>query len=166
MKLQRGRFLINNISELDNLPDGKDGIKKVIDLDYMGQFEFEGNTIPISRMVIEYYKKDYVFYPINIVSKNNEQLFIYIDSVALNSFEDGYIYNYVDYLIKNNYSLWEAINGESTNNFWWDIQNNMFIFLGKEKEDIIKYFIDNCYERDNKGEGIAKKLEKVGYKLS
>ena len=65
MKLQRGNFTINDISELDKLDTNKDGIRRVIDLSYMGQFEYEGNTVVVSRMYIEMNKSDYVFYPVN-----------------------------------------------------------------------------------------------------
>ena len=77
MKLQKGKFLINNIDELVNIPEDKNGIKRIIDLEYMGQFEYEGNTIPISRMFIEYYKEDYYFYPTQIFNKDSNQMYIY-----------------------------------------------------------------------------------------
>ena len=37
MLLQTGKFMINNMSEINNIDSDKDGIKKVIDLDYIGQ---------------------------------------------------------------------------------------------------------------------------------
>ena len=84
MKLQKGKFLINNITELNNIHTDKDGIKRIIDLAYMGQFEYEGNTIPISRMFIEYYKEDYHFYPTQIFNKCGEEMYIYANSNLIN----------------------------------------------------------------------------------
>ena len=165
MQLQRGKFLIKNICELDNCKEDNDGLKNVINLSYMGQFEYEGNTIPISRMKMEYYKDDYIFYPIDITNTNGEQMFIYVDSVSLNSQEDGYIYSYIRQRINSNLSLWEAINSTSSYDLWWDIDSNMLIFFGEEKKDIINYFINSCFERDNKGDGLVKKLVKAGYRV-
>ena len=54
---------------------------------------------------------------------------------------------------------------EGMTNFWWDLNCDYFIFFGEEKKDIITYFIDKCYERDGKVEGIQKSLHKAGYKV-
>ena len=72
MLIQRGKFTINSMSEIDTIESYKDGIKNVIDSDYM-------------------------------------------------------------------------------------------LFFGEEKKRIIEYFIDACYNRDGKEEGIKKKILKAGY---
>ena len=161
MKLQRGKFLINNISELENQEMDKDGLRDVISLSYMNQFEYEGNVIPISRMIMEYYKDRYIFYHTSIFNYKNEEMILYIDSYYYGILDD-----YATKKIDGNMTLWLAINEEEPYDFWWDLNMNSFIFFGEDKIDIIKYFIDSCYERDMKGEGITKKLEKVGYRIN
>ncbi|MBQ3020939.1 MAG: hypothetical protein IJD92_01785 [Bacilli bacterium] len=108
MKLQKGKFLITNIGELANIPIDNDGIKRIIDLEYMGQFEYEGNAIPISRMFIEYYKEDYYFYPTQIFNKDNNQMYIYANSNLVNDKlkeNPHFIYNLSKFNIDRNFSL-------------------------------------------------------------
>ena len=50
-------------------------------------------------------------------------------------------------------------------NLWWNIEADYMLFFGEDKKEIINYFIDSCYERDGKKEGIKKKLVREGYKL-
>lgn len=171
MKLQKGKFLIKDINELDNLSVNKLGIKRVIDLAYMGQVEYEGNAIPISRMFIEYYNNDYVFYPIDIFNINGEQMYIYVNSRVVNEknkINSNFMNDLARYNIKKNFSLRDYINNDSSNclyDFWWDIEGDYFIFFGIDKIQIINYFINTCYSRDGGKEEIKKKLMKVGYEL-
>ena len=70
--------------------------------------------------------------------------------------------------VDRNYSLWEYMkysNKKEMTNFWWDLNCDYFIFFGEDKKDIITYFIDSCYERDGKIDGIQKSLHKAGYKV-
>lgn len=168
MKLQRGNFTINNTSELDKLDTNKDGIRRVIDLSYMGQFEYEGNTVVVSRMYIEMNKSDYVFYPVNQYDSLGRRMFYYFNSKLLIDKDSAYLEKRAKSDIDRNYSLWEYMkysDKEGMTNFWWDLNCDYFIFFGEEKKDIITYFIDKCYERDGKVEGIQKSLHKAGYKV-
>ena len=167
MLMQRGKFTINDMSQIDDIESDKDGIRKVISLDYMGQFEFEGNAIPISRMFIEYHKENYEFIPTNIYSSNKEELFIYINKDILKEKDSSFIYTMAEKICSREYSIYEYINypNECDTNFWWDIDADYMLFFGKEKKEIIKYFIDSCYIRDGEKEIIKKKLTKVGYRL-
>ena len=85
VQLQKGRFLINSINELVNIPTDNDGIKRIIDLTCMSQFEYEGNAIPIYRMFIQYYKEDYFFYSTQIFNKGGNQMYIYANSNLVNN---------------------------------------------------------------------------------
>lgn len=168
MLLQKGKFIIKEISELNNVEEENDGIKKIIDLSYMGQFEFEDNAVPISRMFIEYYKDDYKFIPINIYNQNNEQMYFYFNSSLLEGKPENYLNNLAKKILDKDFSLWEYINKKTNNDsidFWWNIESDYFIFFGDKKIELINYFIGSCYERDGKKEGIEKKLTKVGYKM-
>ena len=169
MLLQRGKFIISNINELSKCEETHDGIKRVIDLAYMGKFEYEGNTIPISRMFMEYYKDKYIFYPVNVFNQNNEQMYIYANSDKV---REKHMDNYMNLLayseISRNFSLWEYINHTKDNclyDLWWNVESDYLIFFGDEKKEIINYFINSCYIRDGEREEIGKKLVKVGYKL-
>lgn len=171
MKLQKGKFLINNITELNNIHTDKDGIKRIIDLAYMGQFEYEGNTIPISRMFIEYYKEDYHFYPTQIFNKYGDEMYIYANGNLINDKlkeNPNFISNLVKLNIDKNFSLWEYINKnieECLYDFWWNIEGDYFIIFGEEKKELINLFIDECYNRDGGKEKIKSKLLTIGYKI-
>ena len=171
MLLQKGRFLANCIDDLKEIDVDDDGLKRVIDLEYMGKFEYEGNAIPISRMFIEYYKDKYLFYPTQIFNKANEQMYVFANSDLINEkMKDNpnFISTLVEHKISRNFSLWEYINHmpeECLCDFWWDIEGDYFIFFGDAKKDIINYFINSCFERDGKKEEIQKKLTCAGYKF-
>ncbi len=166
MKLQRGKFTIDNIKDLDKAElDPKDGIRKVIDLDYMGQFEYEGNTIPILRMWMQYYGDNYVYQPLNVFSKNGKQMYVFYDS---NSITEEEIEKIIQRKIEINYSLYSYINypdEEFYSDFWWDINSAYMIFFGEEKKDLIEYFLNTTLERDGGKEGIKRKLISSGIKL-
>ena len=165
--LQKGRFNINNIDELDNLEVDKNGIKSVIDLEYMGKIQYEGNAVAISRLIIEYFREDYEFIPMNVYNKNNEELFIFIDKVALKEHEEVTLQKLYEWLYERVYSLYDHINGRDNGNinFWWSLDSNYMLFFGEEKIEIINYFLDACTKRDGKKEEIEKKLQKVGYRI-
>ena len=167
MMLQKGKFIIKKITELDSVKEEKDGIKRIIDLDFMGKFEFEGNSVPISRMFIEYYKDEYEYYPIDIYNKNNEQMYFYFNKTLLENKPKSYLYNIAKKILERDFSFWEHINKDSNNStdFWWDLNGDYFIFFGKEKIDLINYFIESCYRRDGEKEKIKQKLMNVGYKM-
>ena len=166
MLLQRGKFIIKDISELERLDSNKDGIKRIIELDYMGKFEFEGNSVPISRMFIEYYKDEYEFIPLDIYNKDNEQLFFYFNKTLLRDKDKNYLYRLTKAIIDRNYSLASYLEGDNkSNDFWWDLDGDYFIFFGNKKIDLINYFIESCYKRDGEKEEIKIKLKKIGYKM-
>lgn len=171
MKLQKGKFLINNIDELINIPADKNGIKRIIDLEYMGQFEYEGNTIPISRMFIEYYKEDYYFYPTQIFNKDGNQMYIYAnDNIVNDKLKENpnFISSLAKFNIERNFSLWEYINKDSEEclyDFWWNIEADYLILFGENKKDLINLFINECHQRDGGKEEIKRKLLTIGYKV-
>ena len=141
MLLQRGNFTINNISEIDTLETEKDGLKRIIDLDYMGKSEYEGNAIPLSRMIIEYNNDKYQFYNIDIFNNNGEQMIIYANSEQIIDILDWK--EFALKLIERNYSMYEHVHNpknEYGNNFWWNISGDYFIFFGEEKIESIKIY--------------------------
>lgn len=166
--LQRGHFTIPNVLELPNIIPDERGISKVIELDYMGKYEFEGNAIPISRMFIEYNKDFYEFVPVDIYNKNGNQMFLYINTYLLLAKDSESIHKMAEKQINKNYSLYEYINHpeEASCDFWWDIQGDYFIFFGEEKKELVEYFINTCFTKDGGKESIKQKLHKAGYKLN
>jgi len=171
MKLQKGKFLVKNIDELENGLLDNNCKNKIIDLEYMGQFEYEGNAIPISRMFIEYYKEDYSFYPTGIFNEGGKQMYVFANSNLVNEkLKDNpnFITNLSNFNINKNYSLWEYINKnpkECLYDFWWSIEGDYFILFGEENKKIISLFIEEGYNRDGCKEGIKTKLLKIGYKI-
>lgn len=171
MKLQKGKFLVKSIEELESGIIDNNGKNKIIYLEYMGQFEYEGNAIPISRMFIEFYKEDYSFYPTGIFNKNVQQMYIFANSNLVNEKikqNPNFITDLSNFNINRNYSLWEYINKKSEEclyDFWWNIEGDYFILFGEENKKIISLFIDEGYKRDGGKEEIKTKLLKIGYKI-
>lgn len=167
MKLQKGKFLINNIGELDSIPNNMDCIRDIIDLEYMRQFEYGGNSISFSRMFIEYYKEDYCFYPTQIFTKEGKQMYIYANANILSDKlkeNSNFIFSLASSIIERSLSLWEYVNKKSEEciyDFWWDIESNYLILFGEDKKEMFDLFINECYKRD-----VDKKLIlTVGYKI-
>lgn len=168
MLLQRGNFNIQDISDIETVELNNRGIRNVIDLAYMGKIEFEGNAVPISRMIIEYYKENYEFYPINIYNQKNEQMYFYANSSIIKDKPEGFLGTLANDIINVNFTLYEYINytdKERLNDFWWSLEGDYFIFFGENKKEIINYFIDICYEKDGGKEEIKNKLLKLDYKV-
>lgn len=165
MLIQRGHFIVKNIDDIDKISEERDGIKRIIDLDYMGKTEFEGNAVIISRMFMEYYKNDYQFYETHIKSKDNKSMYLYLNSKVVANQPNIYVNQLAKIIYDREYSIYEYIKNpqNSHNDFWWDISNDYFVFFGQEKIALIKYFIDKCYHRDGGLNEIQKKLIKVGY---
>lgn len=162
MKLQRGNFTVNNIDELKNVESDSNGIKKVIDLAYMGEFEYERNTIPLLRMLIEYKRNDFDFYKIDKFDANGKQMIMFVSLNDPNNFES--LHKIAEKDIDRNMSLYDYIKNpdkEFISNFWWNIECNYMIFFGEEKMDLINYFVDSCFKRDGKKEEIERKLKKA-----
>lgn len=164
MLLQRGNILFKNIEEYKKAGENS----KIIDLDYMGDARFEWGAIPLSRANIEYFKEEYKFYPIDIFNKNNEQMFIYANSTWIEKDKQNNLNNIVEFCSNMSYLFWREMqpDEEPSFNFWWDIDNNLFIFYGKERQALINKFIDDCYEKDGQKEGIKEKLLKLGYRIN
>ena len=161
MLLQRGRFIVKTVNDLEKLEVDKDGLKRIIDLDYMGKFEYEGNAIPLSRMYIEYFRDNYEFRYFDMYDANGSQMMAYCS-------KDSNLEEIPKYLFDRNYSFYEHVkypNKERDNDFWWNISGDYFIFFGEEKKELINYFINGCYERDGGRQLIKEKIAKCGYKV-
>ena len=147
MLLQTGKFMINNMSEIDNIDSDKEGIKKVIDLDYMGQRRPEID----SMMRIENSRLEYDFFPMNIYDKDNKQLYIYFNKEILKEKREDYLqrlFEYI-YLKEDTLSLFYYINGlndyNKGTNFWWNVTSDYILFFGEEKKE--KIGRASCRER-------------------
>ena len=118
---------------------GKDSI---LDLNYMGSFEFQCE-LPQSnqRMLtnIDFY--DVFTFP-QYTNTLGETLMVYAPKMFI-----GHISRIVeDLAIGNNHHLKERctlhkyLKGEKnydSANFWWDIENDFFIFFGEQKRDLV-----------------------------
>ena len=156
MKLQRGRFLVKYIDELNTSRD-----KRIVKLD---EIEHDSPIIIASRMKIELEKEQYGFYPTNIMDKNGKSMILYLNP---NNFSED-LEKTLEYLgisyINENYSLWSYIthpNEQPDCDFWWNIQENIMVFFGEDKIPIIKHFINSNYYNDGEQEAIQEKLTKL-----
>lgn len=113
-------------------------------------------------------KDGYYFYPIDKFDVNGNQMFYYFNSKLLVRKDETFLEHISTRDVERNYSLWEYMNytdREYVCNFWWNLESDYFVFFGEEKKDLSNYFINSCYERDGKVEGIQKRLRKAGYKV-
>lgn len=135
--IQTGKFK-DNIRKIT-------GRKSIIDLNYMGSAEFGWGALPSSteRMLtnIEFY--DIFTFP-EYKNINNEELMIYAPkmfkehiSKIVHGLTDGSLTKYLQepcYLqryLEGNKKAYEKVN------FWWDIENDFYIFFGEDKKELI-----------------------------
>lgn len=132
--VQSGTFKEN----IQNI-NGKDSI---IDLNYMGSFEFE-SELPESnqRMLININFYDIFTFP-QYVNASGESLMVYAPKMFIEHIskivEELAIGN--SHHLKERCTLHEYLkDGKNYDyaNFWWDIENNFFIFFGEQKRDLI-----------------------------
>lgn len=169
MKLQKGRFIVKTIDELKDILI-KDNNKKIIDLGYIRQIQYDENSISESSMSIEYYKNDYTFYPIPVFNKNNQQMYIYANKNTIdNKLKENpnFLSRLAKYNISLNTTLQDYINNPNDcfYDFWWNTEINYFIFFGEEKKQIVEAFINESLSYDGSKEEIKRKLLTIGYKL-
>ncbi len=118
------------------------GRKSIIDLNYMGSAEFEWGALPQStkRMLtnIDFY--DVFTFP-QYVNAQGEQLMVYAPKMFIE-----HISEIVEELATGNCRLKEIctlpkyLKGEKTYHyadFWWDIENDFYIFFGEQKRDLV-----------------------------
>lgn len=137
--IQSGHFKEN----IDKLNNEITGIDFIIDFDYMGSSEFEDGSLyrSLRRMTLN---KD--FYKVitfeNYKDKNGNSLKIYAPEINLKSIKEN-----VDRLIIGSSRLKEYCSlhrhlekeeswfkCEDNRNFWWDIDNDFFIFFEHEEQ--------------------------------
>lgn len=119
------------------------GRKSIIDLNYMGAAEFEWGALPEStqRMLtnIDFY--DVFTFP-QYVNTEGEPLMVYAPRMFIDHITKivEELAKGENYYLKERCTLPEYLNGEITYNytdFWWDIQNDFYIFFGEEKRDLV-----------------------------
>ncbi len=132
--VQRGTFK-ENIEKFNTISD-------LIDLHYMGSAEFEWGALPNStiRMLVNIDFYDLFTFP-EYVNPNGDELKVYAPKMFIDHIKD-----IVDNLATNSIrleeycGLAEHLKGEKnfySPDFWWDIDNDFYIFFGKEKADMI-----------------------------
>ncbi len=119
------------------------GRNSIVYLNYMGGFEFERGALPEStqRMItnIDFYD---VFTFSQYVNSKGEPLMVYAPKMFIE-----HISKIVEELAmgRNNYlkkrcTLPEYLAGKKTYpyaDFWWDIENDFYIFFGEQKKDLV-----------------------------
>lgn len=119
------------------------GRNSIIDLNYMGSSEFEWGALPSSteRMLINIDFYDTFEFP-EYKNPDGESLIVYapkmfIDHIVsiVDELAQGKNYHLKEYCSLNRY-----LNGEQTYeyaDFWWDIENDFYIFFGEEKKELV-----------------------------
>ena len=119
------------------------GRNSIVNLNYMGSAEFEWGALPQStqRMLtnIDFY--DVFPFP-QYENTKGEPLMVYAPKMFIE-----HIAQIVDelaqgknYRLKERCTLPEYLKGERTYNyanFWWDIENDFYIFFGEEKKELV-----------------------------
>ncbi len=144
--LQRGAF--KQLTELD-------GIFSLIDGHYMGSAEFEWGAIPnsVARMVVNIDFYDFYEVP-EIRNSNDEPMIIYGPII----FKE-HIIKQAKLLAENKLYTKESTGlpaylkneGNYHNaDFWWDIENDFYIFFEQPKKELIKQAQINMLEKNKK----------------
>ena len=118
-----------------NLLDEKDinGLDDIISFDYMGSAEFEWGSLPRSLRRMTLNKDFYKVFTFNqYKDKNGYSLKVYAPKLYLKN-----VQNIIDRLVVNGEGLQEdctlhkyiADSLKCKSNFWWDIENDFFIFF-------------------------------------
>ena len=133
---------------------GKNG---VVDLDYMGSFEFEMGTVPASYRRIMHNYDDYEYYNTNIFTPENDELILFCKSdiseeviKSLNEFvnEPYHLKEYSELeKIKTAKKGDQSIFGRRTD-FWWclDYDADWMAFM---KSKMNKFFEGISYDYEN-----------------
>lgn len=147
--MKKGKFLVRNLNELDDMYEDINSINGISDLLYLELTEKEKNKRPI-KTFLEYFDSGYWFYKTGVYSKANEEMLIYIKKDLIDKLDDLKFYNE---LVKRNIEKEDTIKiyinsypDECLFDFWWNIDGDYFIIFGKEKMDIINHFIKKQYD--------------------
>lgn len=161
--VQKGRFIEN--------PENRNSFDDFISCDYMGACEFEcvgvyengkyvtKNPLCLSLKRIIKNRSNYQW--IKMLKRKdalNNQLYIFCkneDTEQAKEFVRGLLkgnatkrstglYNYYTSSVE---SLQEDSNSRHFVNFWWDIENDIFIVFGEDKVDILNEAMDRNYEK-------------------
>lgn len=135
--VQSGRFE-NNINEIT-------GRNSIIDLNYMGAAEFEWGALPQStqRMLtnIEFY--DVFPFP-QYINDKGEILMVYAPKMFIEHISEiveDLASGKVNGRLKEWCNLPDYLKGKERGynfaDFWWDIENDFYIFFGEEKKELI-----------------------------
>lgn len=122
-----------------------EGRKSIINLNYMGSSEFEGDALfdSTKRMLVNMEFYDVFSFP-NYVNKKGEPLMVYAPKMFIE-----HISNIVDRLANSSYGLKEyctlndavynhAQTFKTKDDFWWDIENDFYLFFGENHANLIK----------------------------
>lgn len=113
-----------------------------------GRVNVNQNIVEDARKRIKARKNSYCYYPVNLINKGNEQIFLYADKrfVSINS-ED--IPDFMNELVRceaerNENLFYYTFVSEKGNeiDFWLNTLNDFIIFFGEEKKEIIEDFIN------------------------
>lgn len=121
------------------------GRKSIIDLNYMGSAEFEWGALPDStrRMLtnIDFYEV-FTFPEYKDIEEN--EMMVYAP-IMFKEHISSIIHNLVEGSLNRDLQepcyLLSYLNGKNSKfnkvNFWWDIENDFYIFFGEDKKELI-----------------------------
>lgn len=132
--VQRGTFK-KNIDQFSTKSD-------LLNFDYMGSAEFECGALPQStiRMLTNIKFYDIISFP-EYINSVGEELKVYGPMMFHNHIKeivDNLAWNTIrlkEYCGLSEYLKGKA--GDQSPNFWWDIENDFYIFFGEEKATMI-----------------------------
>lgn len=146
--VQTGQFK-ENIKEIN-------GMDSLICFDWMGYAEFEFGALPASTKRIVINNDFYDFFTLNeFTDKNGKPLIIYAPVMFIDHIRENVIAlaNGEKNLKTRSYRLqgymkfdkpdWRA----SESDFFWDIENDFYIFFGEDKKDLILQAVNAMREK-------------------
>lgn len=142
--VQEGKFKETPYSEII-------GLDSLIDFRYMGAAEFEYGALPTSLKRIVKNSGTYLMETLKYHDQNGNPMFLYHNMNAPNQGEE--LYELIEQLIAGKIYCKRPINikryiqnSDSKDvhlmNFWWDIENDFFLFLGHENQEKVLLAIE------------------------
>lgn len=126
------------------------GLDSLIDLKYMGAAEFEYGSLPKSLKRIVKNSDTYFMEQLNYQDKDNRPMFLYHN---MKEPDQEKLHSLVQQLIKGKIyckmpiNIQRCMNKETTAtidimDFWWDIENDFFLFFGHENQEKVLLAIE------------------------
>jgi len=129
------------------------GIDSILDFDYMGSAEFEWGALPKSlHRIVDVFDQYEVFTVNEVKDHEGSSMKVYCKNEFFDQVKENALHLSINpYGYKEFCDMKDYISGKkNTNNFWWDIKQDYFIFFGKNKGKKVEIAMQKLKEKWSK----------------